>query len=829
MGVDDRHGGIVKDPIYFLLLGLGIGSLYAMIGAAMVTAFKGAGVIHFGLPAMAQYTLFSYYELRNTSAGFGGDIRLPWVNFIPKKIPITRGIHITLPHIPVQIRLHSQSVHKLVNGTSVVTKVSGSLSFVPAFLISMALAVLTGLMVHFLVFRPLRNAAPLGKVVAAIAVSGYFVGICQLNFHDLNNPEPTPLLPNQGIKNFLGLGLGPNVHAPRLYDRSNLWLALIAVAIGVGLYVIYRVTRFGIATRAAAGNEKGAVLLGYSPEFLAAANWVIASVVASFAAIIVADHAGAITPIQLESLVGAFLAAMLVGGLNSILLATLGGLALGMVETFSTSWLRAQHWFPISLRSGVKEALPLVVISLILFLRGKSLPIRGTIEQKRLPLVPYPRRAVQYTLILSTLAVLSAFFWRNFLDKTWGFALSTTIIYAIFGLSLVVIAGYVGQISLGNLALAGTAAFVMVRMTANGSLQGTNLAKITGPGLPWLPAMLIGVVASVLVGVILGLPALRVRGVQLAVVTIAAAELLRTMFFENDKATGLRAGVPGFVPRPTFFGAYLGAPGCNIPIGTEGKTCKSVGINPNLTIMCLVFLVACAWLVMNVRRSGTGRRFLSVRANERAAAAAGVNVPRTKLLGFAISAGLAGVAGCLIAFQQDSVASANFPYQALFPLLTFAYLAGITSINGAMLGSAASVGIIAFFNRWAFHSSNIDLYTPVIGGVAVIVTAVFNPQGQAVFFQPIMRYAGDWLIKARVKEWGSFVRRYVPWIIGGLIVGYLWWPARVHSYNKFWMPVIGAWFSVTLVRQISLGIYHKIRKRSVAAQSAAGSAQEAHA
>jgi branched-chain amino acid transport system permease protein len=817
----------VKDPIYFLLLGLGIGSLYAMMGAAMVTAYKGAGVIHFGLPAMAQFSLFSYFELRNPAQGFGGDIRLPWFDFLPDRIPITRSFGINLPNVPVKITMKSYT-HTLADGK--IEKISGAMSFLPAFLISLLLAVLTGLMVHFLVFRPLRNAAPLGKVVAAIAVSGYFVGICQLNFRELNNPTPSSIVPNQGIKNFIGLGAGANTTLPRLYDRSNLWLALIAVLVGVGLWLVYKYTKFGVATRAAAGNEKGAVLLGYSPEFLAAANWIIASVVAAFAAIVVADHAGSITAIQLVSLVGAFLAAMLVGGLNSIIIATAGGLGLGMVQTFSTGWVAAQHWFPQTLRSGLKEALPLVVISLMLFLRGNKLPIRGSIEQRRLPFVPYPRRAMQYTLILSTLAVLSAFHFRNVFNKTWGLALSTTIIYAIFGLSLVVIAGYVGQISLGNLALAGTAAFVMIRMTANGSKQGTNLAIVHGPNLPWVPAMAIGVAAAVLVGVILGVPALRVRGVQLAVVTIASSEVLRTMFFENDKATGLRAGVPGFVPRPTFFGAYLGAPGCNIPLGTTGKVCPSVGINPSLVIMCLVFLVGCAWLVMNIRTSGTGRRFLSVRANERAAAAAGVNVPRTKLLAFGISAGLAGIAGCLIAFQQDSVASANFPYQALFPLLIFGYLAGITSINGAILGASASVGLIAYFNRWAFHSANIDLYTPIVGGIAVVVTALIHPEGQAVFFQPIMRYAGTWLRNARGAEWLSFVKRYVPWIAGGAFIGYLYWPLRVPSYHKFWMPAIGAWLGVTLIRQIALGIYRKSTGQAPAGgMPGHGPAQEATA
>src|SRR5207253_421332 len=136
------------------------------------------------------------------------------------------------------------------------------------------------------------------------------------------------------------------------------------------------------------------VLLGFSPEFLAAANWVISSVVAAFAAIIVGTHGGSITPIQLVSIVGAFLAAMLVGGLDSIILATVGGLSLGMVQSFLTNYMVTKSWFPDWLKSGVKEALPLVIISAVLFLRGKKLPVRGAIQQRRLPMVPYPRRPV---------------------------------------------------------------------------------------------------------------------------------------------------------------------------------------------------------------------------------------------------------------------------------------------------------------------------------------------------------------------------------------------------------------------------------------------------
>ena len=172
----------------------------------------------------------------------------------------------------------------------------------------MLIAVLLGLMVHFLVFRPLRNAAPLGKVIGSVGVLTYLTGVMQLNFSSLNNPNPRTIVPEEPLDNFLWLG--------RSFARSSLYLAAIALLVGFGLWALYRYTRFGIATRAAAGNEKGAVLLGYSPEFLAAANWVIASVVAGFAAIIIGPFGGSLSPVQLTSLLGFFLAAMLIAKLS---------------------------------------------------------------------------------------------------------------------------------------------------------------------------------------------------------------------------------------------------------------------------------------------------------------------------------------------------------------------------------------------------------------------------------------------------------------------------------------------------------------------------------
>ena len=160
--------------------------------------------------------------------------------------------------------------------------------------------------------------------------------------------------------------------------------------------------------------------------------------------------------------------------------------------------------------------------------------------------------------------------------------------------------------------------------------------------------------------------------------------------------------------------------------------------------MLVVFAVAIA----NLRRSGLGRRFLSVRANERAAAAAGINVARTKLLAFGISAAIAGTGGVMLAFKQVEVSSANFPYTASLAVLAFAYLGGITSINGAVVGGLLVAGGFAAVTSNYFYASTIESYLGIIGGLGMILTAIIHPEGIAPFLQPTLRYAGNWLISA---------------------------------------------------------------------------------
>lgn len=746
----------MKDAIAFAFLGLGAGSFFALMASGLVVAYKGSGVINFAHGSVAMYAAFTFNYLR-----IDGKLRLPWIDFLP-----THQLN-----VPVKITISS----------------GGRVYVWLAVAIALAMSILLGAAMHYLVFRPLRNAAPLGKVIGAIGVMLYLQGVALVNFGS-ENPQPKSLLlPDTLFRNFLGFG--------KPLPGENLGLLLIAVVLGALLWFNYKFTRFGLATRAAAGNEKGAILLGYSPDRLALYNWMIATLVAGIAGVFVGSITGALTPTKFTTLIVPALGAALIGSLSSVPIAIAGGLGIGMLQTVTSTWMTGKSWFPGWLQSGATDAIPLIIIVVTLFVRGKSLPIRGTIEERRLPLSPYPKRIGWHVAVWVPVGLILAFglpgdfVFAGFAGK-WSFALMTSLIAAMLMLSYVLLAGYVGQISMVQLSIAGVAAFFMARMSANGVPSPQDPFAVAGPGLPWPVSATLGVIVAIVVGVLLGIPALRIRGVQLAVVTIAAAVSLQTLYFDNAKLTKLMAGSNAAVPSPTFFGTDIGSSG---PRGLTDS--------PKFVAFCVVVLALLCVVVSNLRRGSTGRRFLAVRANERAAASAGIDVARTKLLAFGIASGIAGVAGVMTAFQQQQISSSNWVYFAGLIALAFAYLGGITSVAGALIGGMLTgSGLVSVFG--SHQSDGLHAYTPLIGGVGMILTAIIHPSGQAMLFQPLLQYFGSWLRKARSAEWKVVGRRLGPYVVLGLALGAIGInPWRTDDWSRPWMMLVGV-LLVLFVRSI---------------------------
>ncbi len=612
--------------------------------------YRGSGVVNFAHGAIAMWSAFVFVELR-----------------------VNRAYPLPVPGLPDRIRF------------------TEPMAFAPAFVLALATSGALGFVCYVLVFRPLRTAPALAKVVASVGVLLAVIALVQLRFEE-TSPSIAKILPFEPVT------IADDLTVP----RDGLWLAGIAIVLAGVLWAVYRFTRFGLATRAASENEKGAIILGYSPDALAAMNWTLAALLAGLIGIL-GSPLTQLTPALFPFLYFVpALGAALLGRFTSFGVTCATGLAIGMAQSVFLQVQNDVGWWP---DIGAREGLPFVLIVIALVILGKRLPTRGSLELAHLPKAPAPRPTVVKVLVPYALTV-AAFF---VLSGGWRVALLTTLIFAVLALSLVVLTGYVGQISLAQMAFAGVAGFALSRFAYRWDV-------------PFPIAPLLAALVATVFGVLVGIPALRVRGINLAIVTLAGGVAIQEFVFKNPTYTGSIADGGARIPNPELFGIDLG-------LSTEGDLFRPVF---GVLVTTVVMLVAVA--VANLRRGTVGRQMLAVRANERAAAAAGINVAATKLLAFAISSFVAGIGGTLIAYRFGSVSDASYGLFASLTVLAFAYLGGITTVGGALTAGAVTAGGVFFYaiqqssDVFALGGGNLELF---IGGVALVVTAILNPEGIA--------------------------------------------------------------------------------------------------
>jgi branched-subunit amino acid ABC-type transport system permease component len=388
----------------------------ASLALGLVLTWRTSRVVNFAHAAMGTYLAYAYFEFRDR-----GDLVLPFLG-LPER------------------------VHLLPTPT-----LAASLVF------ALVLSALVGLLVYWLVFRPLRQAHPLARVVASLGLYLYFQEITRLRFPTAGATAVTrfPVLPEDTVS-ILGTGVSAN----------RLWLAAMVLVVTGVLVLVFQRTRFGLATRAAAGNEKAAVLTGISPDRVAVVNWMVASVLAGFAMILIEPIAG-LDPAASSLLVVPALAAALLGGLTSFGLTAAAGLAIGMVQSLilgysvrpDTTWI--PPWVPVT---GLQQAVPVILVLAALAWRGDPLPTRAATPEQLLPPSPTPRRVGLWSVVLAGAAVLGLFTF----EASNRQALIVSLTAMLMSLSIVVITGYVGQISLAQMAFAGVAGFTAIEVADNG-------------------------------------------------------------------------------------------------------------------------------------------------------------------------------------------------------------------------------------------------------------------------------------------------------------------------------------------------------------------------
>ena len=289
------------------------------------------------------------------------------------------------------------------------------------------------------------------------------------------------------------------------------------------------------------------------------------------------------------------------------------------------------------------------------------------------------------TLVLGAMTLAG-----NRFDNSLLFLLEKMAISIILAVSLSLVVSFLGELSLGH------AGFMCV-----GAYLGGKIASLLVPALgnglvAFSISLVVGAAAAAICGVIIGIPALRLRGDYLAIVTLAFGEIVKTLFQNtSDESFGGTLGLD----TPRYDKKYL------------------------FLIAFVLVLIALA-VIQNFIRSKHGRAVTAIRDNEIAAKATGINVTKYKLIAFTISAALAGVAGVLYSYSNYTVQSAKFDYNYSIEILVMVVLGGMGSINGSIIAAT----LITWLNTWlpTVLTGEMAVLQNLLYALILIVIVIYN-------------------------------------------------------------------------------------------------------
>ena len=562
--------------------------------------------------------------------------------------------------------------------------------FLASALVGVALSAVLGVLTHWVIMRPLRRASSLVRVIATLGVLITIQAGTVIRYGS-NARQVDSWLPTGRVTLYGDVGT--------TFDR--LILLGVASASAFGLWLLYRSSQFGLATEAVSESERSAAAIGVSPNRIAVLNWALGSAIAAVAGILVVP----IITLQITSmtaLILAALAAALVGDFRSFPIATAAGFVLGIGQTLVGRFVDQQ---------GLGPSLPFLVIIAFLVFRGRSLPLRDYFL-KELPMIGNGRMSWDWT-IFGCLAIIFLMVTKQ---AKWVDALTVSLGVTIVLLSIVVLTGYAGQLSLAQYTIAGFGAWVAGRLVAVYDI-------------PFLLGMVAGVAAAVPLGFVFALPAVRTRGINLAIVTLGLGTTMELMLLRNRNYTG---GVQGTqVGNPDLFGYDIG----------------SINHPARYGIFVLGMTMLTVWIVSNVRRGRSGRRMIAVRTNERAAAALGIDVAVAKLFAFAFASAIAALGGILLAFRLSSISYQSFTNFTSVTYVGLALVGGVGHLLGAFVGAMmATAGV----NQEILESTwdGVGKWTQLISGIAILLTVLAYQDGVAAEWVKMFRFA------KKSRKWG---------------------------------------------------------------------------
>ena len=498
-------------------------------------------------------------------------------------------------------------------------------------------APLLGVLIDRLIMRRLHDASIITKIVVTVGLLVALIQLATVIWPPDTVQASLPLF-FQGHKVKIG-----SIQVP----WHNLIVFSVAIVVAIGLRILLYRTKAGVAMRAVVDNRELAALNGADPDRVSALSWALGSMLAAVAGVLIAPIL-ALDQVQLTLLVINAYAAALVGRLRSLPMMVVGAIILGIAREFVGSQYTATwpDWITNYLTVDTVPVIMLFVVLLVVPQERESL-LGAAQSRNRIP-KPTLREAVVAAAVLVAVAWIAPTFVHGNTLASLGYGVALAIVM----LSLVPLVGYAGQISLAQLGFAGVGAVVMFKVGSSGN-----------------PLALLAVVAiTAAIGALIALPALRLKGLYLALATMAFALFLEKAVFTH---------VEHFKDGDAAV-ARLHLPGVSFDSDRA-----------NLVLMALVFGLLGIGIVA-LRRGEFGRRLQAMKDSPAACATLGLDLTRTKLEIFALSSAIAGLGGALLAGWRGKVGPEQFSLLqgALpgLPVVLLAVVGGITAVAGALFG-----------------------------------------------------------------------------------------------------------------------------------------------
>jgi len=633
----------VTDLFSYVVLGTTRGLIYGILALGLVLVYKGTRVLNLAQPFFGLFGAFLCWWL-TAEAGF---------------LPFEAG---TRPR------------------------------FLVALVVTLAVVGLQAAGLERALFRKLRRAPRLVTLVATLAIGQGVLGLVVVLFERNQEQAETLRIIPSVVRGVVELG---DVNL----TGGDLQILAIVPLVAIELALFFRLTRFGVAIRAAAENTESARLLGISVDKVATFSWVSGLSLAALAGVLLAAQQGtlAVSTLSTGFLVRA-LAAALIGGLTSLPGALAGGLIVGIGEAVISGFFRDTV--------GAADVVFFLGVVAMLIFRPQGLFGEREETEDKVAFVPalrdLPERLSSslYAVTLRRVGITTLLAFALVVSLVTGSAtngtLTLVVIGAMVGVSLTVLMGYTGQISLGHWSLVGVGAFAAANL--HGRLD-----------VPFVLTVPLVVAIGMGVSLLIGLPALRIKGLYLAVVTLTFSYAAELYVFRSELVGGGQTGQPMDVPK-------LG------PFDLDSPT------NRPLFAFSVAMLLVSLWVARNLLRSRTGRTFLALRENEKAAATLGVSLRTARLTAFAASGGIAALAGVVFALRVGTVNATDFPTETSLVLVLMVMIGGLGALSGSFLGAFVVFGLpflLSFENGWIVPIGtgilSIEVIVRTRGGLAGLV------------------------------------------------------------------------------------------------------------